>query len=174
MRCMKCGKELDHDGNICDECLKNGVVFEELTEIVPVEVVDEPVPQNVNAPVKQQGDRMHGFAKALLSTIFGNLSVFLMSSVLSTLSMNEIMEEAGASYTVSWPNILIGLHGIVLMIISMVFGVRSIKTFIADKEAGRVKPIATLVCGIIGVVASAIAINLAFCWLVGDIVLLLV
>ena len=45
-----------------------------------------------------------------------------------------------------------------MAVISLVFGIQSIKTFVADKNDGKVKPIATLVCGIAGVVAAAVAL----------------
>lgn len=49
---------------------------------------------------------------------------------------------------------------IVMSIIAVVFGIQSIKIFIVDKNADKPKPIATLVCGIVGVASSVISVLL--------------
>ncbi len=106
--------------------------------------------QNVN-PVKP-GSRKEGFGKALASTILGVIGfVFAMIAYFGFV--------VGAA-----EDSMLGL-GITFMIftcpfaiIALVNGIRSIKVFSACKKEGKVKPIATLVLGINGVVYAGLAI----------------
>ena len=149
MYCKKCGKKLDYDGDLCEECRNRELVYgdeekkaEAETTSTTYDPFDEP-PIGVNpasgygnsAYVPDNGDRMHGFGKALTAAILSEVAVVSVAL-----------------------GVFLILATIAMAVISLVFGIQSIKTFVADKNAGKVKPIATLVCGIAGVVAAAVAL----------------
>ena len=89
---------------------------------------------------------MHGFGKALTAAILSEVAV-----VFAYLGIYACILSVALG-------VFLILATIAMAVISLVFGIQSIKTFVADKNAGKVKPIATLVCGIAGVVAAAVAL----------------
>lgn len=106
--------------------------------------------QNVN-PVKP-GSRKEGFGKALASTILGVIGfVFAMIAYFGCVV-------GAAEDWVLGVGIMFMIFTCPLAIIGLVNGIRSIKVFSACKKEGKVKPIATLVLGINGVVYAALAI----------------
>ena len=158
--CQKCGKKLDYDGDLCEECRNRELVYgdeekkaETETTSTTYDPFDEP-PIGVNpasgygnsAYVPDNGDRMHGFGKALTAAILSEVAV-----VFAYLGIYACILSVALG-------VFLILATIAMAVISLVFGIQSIKTFVADKNAGKVKPIATLVCGIAGVVAAAVAL----------------
>ncbi len=160
MYCKKCGKKLDYDGDLCEECRNRELVYgdeekkaETETTSTTYDPFDEPsvgvnpASGNGNAAyVPDNGDRMHGFGKALTAAILSEVAV-----VFAYLGVYACILSVALG-------VFLILATIAMAVISLVFGIQSIKTFVADKNAGKVKPIATLVCGIAGVVAAAVAL----------------
>ena len=158
MYCKKCGKKLDYDGDLCEECRNRELVYgDEQTKAETASTAYDPFDEpstdanratgNGNVaymPSGENGDRMHGFGKALTSAILGDVGV-----VLAYFGIYASIFSVGLG-------IFLILGSIALAVLGLVFGIQSVQTFIADKNAGRVKPIATLVCGIIGIVGSAV------------------
>ena len=89
---------------------------------------------------------MHGFGKALTAAILSEVAVVFAYFGIYACIVSVAL------------GVFLILATIAMAVISLVFGIQSIKTFVADKNAGKVKPIATLVCGIAGVVAAAVAL----------------
>ena len=167
MYCKKCGKQLDYDGDICKECQEAETYFGS-TQEQPVEtpVTTEPTTQ----PVSQEADKKFGFGTALASTIMGAIAYFIMAIASGIpLGVIEAIEEAGL-YTAEISEIAMAgiavtmvfwVIGVGLSIPALIMGIKSIKCFVARKKAGYVKPIPTLVLGLIGLIASATAILFA-------------
>lgn len=86
---------------------------------------------------------MDGFGKALTSCIFGFISfVFLTGSGLISLAFM-----------------------LPLIIMGLIFGIKSIKLFSGRVKEGRVKPVPALVLGIVGVVMTSFAIMSAMLYM---------
>ena len=100
-------------------------------------------------PVYFQSGKKLGFGKALTSAIMGDVG---MSFVCIALSLSLVAPVAG---------LVLALFCIPLVIIPLVLGIKSIKTFAVNKHLSP-RPVATLVLGIIGLSTSAFAAFLHF------------
>ncbi len=111
---------------------------------------------------KENSGRMDGFGRALASAILGTVASILMLAGFYTVlfALEFAVDEAGkiALAVSGWVYIIISVAPIVL---SIVFGIKSIKTFSINKKEGKAKPIATLILGIAGLANGAIALLLA-------------
>ncbi|MBQ3115969.1 MAG: hypothetical protein IJC07_02965 [Clostridia bacterium] len=167
MYCKYCGKFIETEADVCPECLAQreqaSAPAEVKAEPTPVQAVEEPAPATVEVkaeqpapapvqavptptPVPQQNSATVGLGKAITGAALG-FAGFIFAIVGMELS---ILPPAGL--------ILNLLFALPMSIIGLVFGVQSIKTFKqVCKEGGR-KPIATLICGIAGVVFSGNAL----------------
>ena len=121
------------------------------------------------------GDKSVGFKPALAATIMGiigavfALVAYVLSLVVLSAQVGETLDTiyGDVSYvtytTVSGGSIagfvITLLLGLGLAIPALVLGIKSIKLFNAGRRAGGVKPVATLVLGIIGVVSASIALS---------------
>lgn len=129
MYCNKCGKEIEY-GTICDEC-----AFEEFkkTRQAPQPVVVEP--QQAEWKPSSQ-NRMYGFGKALAGTIIGFIGIIIsyiaciVSAIAPDLGMGVIFV------------------AVACIVLPLIFGISSIKTFKKRARTNCAKPIATLVLGI--------------------------
>ena len=105
---------------------------------------------------------MDGFGRALASAILGTVASILMlvGFYIVLFALEFAVDDAGklGLATLEWSFILISVAPIVL---SIVFGIKSIKTFSINKKEGKAKPIATLILGIAGLANGAIALLLA-------------
>lgn len=132
------------------------------------------------APEPQiERDKKEGFGKALTATIMGCIGVFISFIVLCVMlalveefsvAYEEWESSYGSSYAYSDEVLVAGgvatlvvsifftLVSLGLAIPSLILGIKSIKCFSRARKEGRVKPIATLVLGIVGVVSSAITL----------------
>ena len=171
MYCRKCGKQMDYDAPVCKECEEMANFFGNGAPIAPTPEKPAPV-----------GSRMEGFGKALTSTIIGVVSfiVVLIAMVLITAAITEdAVYDSYYGYYYSYSNAssMVGVCTALSLIccgavvVALIFGIQSIKCFIAAKRSGAVKPIATLILGIVGVVMSALTflyalLTLAMCALV--------
>lgn len=109
-------------------------------------------------PLYLQNGKKLGFGKALTSTIMGDVGMFLVYIAL-VLSLAEPV--AG---------LVLALFCIPLVIIPLVLGIKSIKTFAVNKHLSP-RPVATLVLGIIGLSTSAFAAFFHFITLLVSILL---
>ena len=131
MYCKFCGRQTVNTDGVCDECRKN-------------EVSDN----NGNALY----DRTYGYNDALFSTVYGCITAVLVM-IGMILSCVPFIAVSVAGLIVS---LLFGLGSL----IALPKGISSIKRFIEAKRHG-VKPIATLVLGIVGTVACGVAVFFA-------------
>lgn len=142
MYCRKCGKQIDYDAPICNECRTAENVFDALSN------------NGFSQPI---GDRKEGFGRSLTSTIIGGITFFLslISMAIISVALQEITYGyySGGSIVIS---IFLSVSCLGGAIPAMIFGIKSIRCFIVAKNDGRIKPIATLVCGIVGLVLSAL------------------
>ncbi len=173
MYCKYCGKFIETDAEVCPECLAQRSEAQpekkEVVEQAPAQAIEQPAPAPIEvkeevsapapapvqatpvqavpvAPAPQQNTATAGLGKAITGAALAFVG-FIFAIVGMELS---IIPEAGI--------ILNLLFALPMSIIGLVFGVKSIKTFKqVCKEGGR-KPIATLICGIAGVVFSGNAL----------------
>ena len=105
-------------------------------------------------------NRMYGFGKALTGTIlgaFGCIWVYLLFSI--------AIEELEYGYYDAelilgcW---ILSFFALPFIVISLVFGIMSITTFVSRSKANCVKPIATLILGIGGVSFASNTLIIAF------------
>ena len=116
---------------------------------------------------------MDGFGKALASTILGAVATVLVFICYYIIGVSF----AGSLGVFGSVALLFAILGFVpaciaTSIISIVFGIKSIKTFANSKNNGRAKPIATLILGINGLADGALsAFLMLLCVFVIEVVL---
>lgn len=166
MYCKKCGKKLDYESDICNECAQNDEFFsaepiiEPAPQPQPAPVYAEPVAAPAPAaPIDPTNTRKYGIGKAITSIILGFVGYIISYLVLTVIT--SIMEETGTVEFVSPAMMFLVLVSLGLAIPSLILGIKSIVTFIKRAKGGYVKPIPTLILGII-------AVNLAACVLLFD------
>ena len=155
MYCKKCGKFIGTDEDLCYEC-KSAELMEEQPVAPapqPQPVYAQPQPQAQPQPKTEcAGSVMTGFDKALAGAIIGEVAIIIAAIALG---MGTAGGFTGAFFVV-WS---IAIAGGVL---SLVFGIQSIKTFKREKRAGRKPPIPALVLGIVSVVFAGITLLYGF------------
>ncbi|MBQ2768477.1 MAG: zinc ribbon domain-containing protein [Clostridia bacterium] len=155
MFCRFCGKELEENAAFCGNCgapvgNKTAEKSEKVAE--PFFAEEKPLPA-VNP-------RMEGFGKALTGTILsfvGMVFFFIACALIAGAETYEYDYYYGYSYSYVYEEDLIAslffvIGAIVLGIISVVFGAKSIATF---KRTQGQKPIATLILGIVSLAEGA-------------------
>ena len=147
MYCSKCGKQIDYESTVCAECVakmaNNAEVTAPAAEATPA-VVTAPEVSHVIAASPEVNTRMLGFGKALASTIISFVSIFFM--VFSIAAIGSMMFGLG---------IFLLLATVAAVVVSIIFGIKSIKNFVVAKKAGTGVPVATLVLGINGLATAA-------------------
>lgn len=141
MYCSKCGKQIDYNATVCNECNAAGggyYYYGTTPAATPAQPVT-PVPST----------RMVGFGKALTGTILGFVGIYFAAFAMAFAVLSPV---AGVV-----PNIF----GITLGVLSLVFGIQSIKTFKALKNGPGGSPIATLVLGIASTVFAGFTLLFA-------------
>ncbi len=128
MYCTKCGKQLDHDGTLCDDCRNEELIYG-----------SSEVDSYVEEVSAQNGSRMFGFGPALTSTILGFIGMILSMVALA------MTEEYDAIVS-----IVVMFFIIPPFIIGLVFGIKSVKKFVAACKEDHVKPIPAFVLGLVG------------------------
>ncbi len=141
MYCTKCGKQIDYDADVCNECS----VAENAQQEVKDESAYSPFEEAVAPAPADADNRMFGFGKALASTIIATFNVIF--SVITIILSVEI-PEAG---------IVLFLMGVAMCALSLIFGIQSICTFKKRCKENCAKPIPALVLGIVGIATSALA-----------------
>ena len=165
MYCRKCGKMVEDDKELCVDCQEMDVFFG-----------DEPKAENVKAETvapKLEGSRKTGMAKGLVGTILGAVAYFIACIGFGLISgALEVVEEEAYLYSVEEVLKELNLYGVtafcgtlplLMFVPSLVLGILSISCFKREKNAGRVKPIPTLVLGIVSVVLAALNALFSLC-----------
>ena len=143
--CVRCGKKLDDDSGLCEDCRKQQQ--NQTTEIAHSEVTAD----QVTATEEQTVGRMEGFGRALTSVILSAVGV-VVALIFFFLACS------GSGFA-----LFMLFCALAPQIISLVLGIKSIKVFNRNKQEGRAKPVATLVLGIVGTVKSAVGM---YIWIV--------
>ena len=157
MYCKKCGKFIGTDEDLCYECKSVDLMDEKPAQPTPqFQPAYAPQPK-LQPQVEREGSVMTGFGKALAGTIVGFFA-FIFSIV-------ALIVGAGTGFTggffVVWSIAVAG------GVISLVFGIQSIKVFKREKRAGRKPPVPALVLGIVSTSLAGITILYAFIALMG-------
>lgn len=159
MYCTKCGKLIDGDASLCPECeakAKAKVEADSAPQSATAQnttvytAPPQPAPQQTS--VDPTNSVMYGFGKALTSTILGLIGYFfaIIAYYGSIGSGMAVRESSIVLY------VLMTLLSIPFFILSIIFGPKSIKAFVAQKNAGKKKPIPALVLGIVGTVFAGL------------------
>lgn len=150
MKCSFCGQEMNEDNNFCPYCGKEQVIVVNAKEVEPEATQVQSTVQSASNP--QEISSKYGFDGALKATIFGVCSFV---SFLFSLFLTILAPALG---------VMLSIAGVIFAVFGIVKGVRGIKDFIYAKNTANVKPVATLVLGIVGVASAACAILYGFCF----------
>lgn len=153
MFCNRCGKQIDYDATVCNECLQEERRRMEEAQRVNAEHNANPTPY----PAKEkEGSVMTGFGKALASTIMGFVGeVFVIIALYCGLILLGVSTDPSLVSTFEFEYflgvaIMTVLISVGLAIASLILGVKSLKLALAEKKEGRKFPIPTMVLGICG------------------------
>ncbi len=135
MYCKRCGKFIDYQAEICNECAA-------AQRVAPASV-------QTQAPV-EQGSAVTGIGKGITSVVLGSFGQFFVGILIGLLSESL--------YYADGPMVVLSMTIIGLSIPALILGISAMKTFFAEKSAGRKKPIVTLILGIYGLATSAIVL----------------
>ena len=135
MFCSKCGKQIDYNSTVCNECARAENSFFDAAQLNNTYVA-EPAHKSPN------GSRMVGFGGALAAMIIGDLAI-----VFAIMSIAYLMTDVIVSYALFYVFIV---GAFVMSIFSLVLGIRAIRVFVRSSP----KPIATLVLGIGGILGT--------------------
>ena len=151
MYCNKCGNYFEGDSRICPNCQKaeTEASFNKSTDYSTTESTNAYTMSANNTALPDPNNRMFGFAKALTSTILGFIGFvwFYISLIIAAFD--------GAT------GFVLLFLGAVTFVLPIIFGAISIKTF-KDRKDTCVKPIPTLVLGIVGLAWGSLAAFFAF------------
>ena len=144
MFCSKCGKKIDYDAVVCNECSGNQSFF--------VEEVKNPVVEE-----KPKTSRSLGIGNAISGAVLGYVAVIFSAigmcySIFGVIAFlvgiaegpEDILMVGGAFLAIG---VVFGLVGLIMSIVSLKKGIASIKLV----KKSSPKPIATLVLGIVSV-----------------------
>ena len=177
MYCRKCGKQIDYDAPLCNECAQQEA--EQAYSATALTVIENDDQAKGAAPLAEenvQKPRMYGFKNSLKAAIFGYISycAAIASNVFSALLGIGIFvdfltciisEESGNMVaTEISPFAIFGIVNTLLLVVgfaipALILGIKSIKTYVRRNRAGYAKPIATLVLGIVAVALCACAFS---------------
>ncbi|MBE7079478.1 MAG: hypothetical protein E7380_06465 [Clostridiales bacterium] len=133
MTCKHCGKELDCEADVCDECKAKAAENELLTP----------------PPTAEYNPRMVGFKPALTGAIAAAIAQIVAAVSVALLYSG-------------WFGAILGLlflaAAIVFCVPAAIMGIHSILLSVRLKKAGQPLPVATLV---LGIVACALALGTA-------------
>ncbi len=200
MYCRKCGKFIDYEADICKECCAKESAIEE-KEVATAESlneVEERVVQNESVNQEQEiiitceqdnyvksenrinTNKKLGFSKALTATILsviansmiGAADIFMQSGI-SWITGEQIVEDPVAMFWVaSFVAGFLAMIALGLAIPGLIMGIQSILLYVKTVKSGGVKPVVTLVLGIIGVafavgvIASTLILLLEFSYVI--------
>ena len=167
--CRRCGKQIETNAEYCEECRNQsiygngGTTQQQSRDYRPEQSYQQqsyqqqPCGRQDSRPEENNG-RMDGFGKALASTILGAVATVLVFICYYIIGVSF----AGSLGVFGSVALLFAILGFVpaciaTSIISIVCGIKSIKTFANSKNNGRAKPIATLILGINGLADGALS-----------------
>ena len=150
MYCKRCGKFIDYEADMCNECAaeQNAAIQADAFGV---------------QPQVKEGSMKTGLGKAIAAAILGTVALMFIEIALIIMEMGsmDLMFESDLYYAAE-AMVEVGAGMFVLLILaagcaipSLILSIKSIKTFKAEGAEGRVKPIPTLVLGIYGVVNAA-------------------
>jgi len=172
MYCTRCGKEINYDSRFCVDCAKQ-LAYEATLAASRIEAEEKknadsaaPVAPNsevalapaqasavVEAPAvvaapaaNAPAEPNNGLGKAIAALIMSNVGFFV-----GYFSIFFAIFAPGLG-------ILMLLGGVALAVVSLIFGIKCIKTFTTFSRAGLKKPVATLVMGIISLATAAVSL----------------
>ena len=147
MYCKRCGKFIDYQAEICNECAAAEQTV--AAQVQPVQVVSAPA---------QEGSMKTGLGKAIACAILGTVSLIFLEFML--IPLETISSYGYDDYYISElaGMFVLILFSIGLAIPSLILSISSIKTFKDESNAKRIKPIPTLILGIYGLSNAAASI----------------
>ena len=167
MYCKKCGKFIEGNADVCDECIKLDYYLYANQQGTAYQKPPQSV-QNASAtPAYNSGSK----AKGLGYGIFGLIIAIVGAIVIAVGYFNAYMG-LGTAYTTQeavsavqtgeatcWVGVIIG-------VIALICGIVAIRTFVTHNRKTGVKAVPTLVFGIISVVEGVGTILLGFIFLI--------
>ncbi len=165
-QCRKCGKQLTYEAEYCSKCLEEINASKKASSSGEIK------------PKKQKGRVMDGFGPALTGTILGGIgfsliliSFFVVAAAVSAviapndqIKLLQFMNpEVNYITRDVYQNLQVGawlswVFGLILIIPSLILGIKSIMCFVNAKRKNRKKPIPALIIGIETVVGVAFAL----------------
>lgn len=149
MYCSRCGKQIDYDAIVCNECRAKEEA-EKLAAQAPVQPAQGYQQEQTSTCNKPLDD---GKGKAIAAVVMGAIAAFWSIFAIYVPAFN---------FAVGF--IFFCVPSTVLGILGIVNGAKSIKTFIYVKNQGGSKPVGTLVMGIIGL---ALGVESLLCVVIG-------
>lgn len=159
MFCSKCGKRIDYEAIVCNECVNEQSFFvEENKEVLKVQTPETVDMREKTVEEKPKGSRRVGLGGAIAGVVMGYIALIFSALGMCYGIIGAIMAIAVPSMepvdpevsTVGWVFFIFGvafmLVGIILAIVSLMKSAKSIKVF----KKSSPKPIATLILGIVG------------------------
>ncbi len=154
MYCTRCGKEIDYEATICKECECELLMEEKArkeakeAEVVMVDYVSR----------EPKGKVTDGLGKAIAASIVGGVGFIF--SYMALIFVDLAIIDYYTYESLVGIAVFLSMLSIGAGIVSLIFGIKSIKFFINAKNQGRVKPIPTLVLGIAAVSLSPMTLLL--------------
>ena len=141
MFCTKCGKQIDYNSTVCNECARAENSFFDASQqynTYPQPPIVEPTSES------KKGSRMVGFGGALASAILGYIAMaFALFAFMFWFGVTFVDEMVAFMF-------FFCVSALVMSIIAIVNGAKAIKVF----RESIPRPIATLVLGIVGVAGA--------------------
>ena len=144
MYCKRCGKFIDYQADICNECAG-------ATQSAAAPVEYQQTACDPQQSQEMQGSLTTGLGKAIASAILGTVGQFFIGMALGFLGIQLV----GPGVT-----LVLAMMGIGLSIPALIMGISSMRCFFEEKNAGRKKPIPTLIIGIYGMANAAMGLLL--------------
>ena len=169
MYCRICGKFMDNDVEIyCDDCKK----------MLENDQARNKNKEETGRAIRKEGSAKEGIKKAIFSSVFavaGFIFAVIGMSFFFALLLQKgyVPDITKASEFLAWESTGIVFTALAtpLAIIGTLFGVQSIKTFKKAKKEIKVKPIATFILGILGLILNAVVLLLIFIALIVAIII---
>ena len=160
MYCTKCGKQINYDATVCNECAAAANGAQRVQQ-----PVYQPQAQPQTTPSYLERDRMQkpkgsvmdGFGGALSSTLMSFFSL-LFEYITVALFANETIGVGVLVFML--------LVSLVLGVIALIKGIDGIKSFVDAGKLRKVHPIPALILGISGIIFSAISLIYSFVFLI--------
>ena len=155
MYCKKCGKFIGNDSDYCDECsVKETEAFEEFSDpnaktVPPVyDYVPNPAPTYNGSDEIKLGKAIAAMILSEIGFSFIYIAITILGAMVTSYDYTGV--------------ILCSVLGLPMCIISLVFGVQSIKNFKETSHFRNGKRIPVLILGICSVVMAGISLFLVF------------